>query len=80
MIQLPERELTDYEQTILNSVCDRAELDFDFLDNDKFRNLSVPEQYMYLGLVRGMNTILEISTQDDNSESKIIDFLNKDKK
>lgn len=76
MMQLPERTLTDYEQTILTSVCDKVELDFDFLDDDKFRNLSVPEQYMYLGLTRGMNTVFELFTIADGAETKIIDFLN----
>ena len=80
-IQVFERKHTEYEKQIIDSISNKIIEEFNFEDDEKFRNLSVQQQYYYLGLIRGMNTVLDIFTQDDFSEvnNALIKFLNSDK-
>lgn len=80
MIQLPERRYNDYETKVLSNVVKKVEADFDFFNDETFRQLSVQEQYLYFGLIRGMNTILEICTRDNEKypevKKMLSDFFN----
>lgn len=77
MLQLQERNYTDMETDIINSIINKIIDGFDFNDEESFRNLSVQEQYCYLGMIFGMNNILEIlgEYEDDEKLMKFIDSL-----
>ena len=77
MLQLQERNYTSVESDIINSIINKIIDGFDFNDEESFRNLSVQEQYCYLGMIFGMNNILEIlgEYEDDEKLMKFIDSL-----
>lgn len=68
MLQIPERVLTDYDKDVLNSISDKINQGVDFLNDETYMSLSDQEKYLYLGLMRGMNTILSIMTKDNIPE------------